>query len=58
MLVGMTEIGERLGYPTDTIRKWRQRDLLPEPAATLAMGPIWTASSIDQWADETNRKRN
>ncbi len=54
-LVGLTEIAVRLGKKVDTVKKWRHRQLLPDPDYTLAQGPIWDWETIRLWAEQTGR---
>lgn len=50
-LVGMSEIGERLGISAGTVRQWRQRDIgFPAPVVELATGPVWSWSDVEAWA--------
>jgi hypothetical protein len=53
--VGLVEIAERLGVAQITARQWRRRGVLPDPKVTLAMGPLWSWSTIERWARETGR---
>ena len=47
--IGARELAEILGEKRTSVRKWKQRKLLPEPITQLAMGPIWTTPQIKQW---------
>ncbi len=54
-LVGLTEIANRLDKKVDTVKKWRHRQLLPEPDYVLAQGPVWEWKTIRTWAEQTGR---
>jgi hypothetical protein len=53
--VGLAEIAERLQVATVTVNQWRTRGVLPAPKVTLAMGPLWSWSTIERWARDTGR---
>jgi len=55
-LVGPVEIAERLGVERATVDKWRQRRVLPDPAATISGSPIWKWGEIVEWASRTGRR--
>lgn len=49
-MVGVSEIAERAGVKHDTVMKWRIRHAdFPEPAAELAMGPVWFWPDVEPW---------
>lgn len=49
-LVGSQEAAALSGMKRTTFQMARLRGLVPEPIATLACGPIWTKSQIEEWA--------
>jgi predicted nucleic acid-binding protein len=52
VLVGITEIAARSGHSANTVQSWRRRHrTFPEPAASLASGPVWEWSSVAAWID-------
>ena len=53
--VGLSDVAARLGYPVDTVRMWRYRGLLPEPAATVSGSPVWDWPDVYRWARRTGR---
>ncbi|MGH2718421.1 MAG: helix-turn-helix transcriptional regulator, partial [Actinomycetota bacterium] len=48
---GINEIAAACGVSIDAARKWQQRGQLPEPAARLSAGWIWTGAEIEQWLE-------
>lgn len=67
-LLGTYEVAELLKIPKPAIAQRRQRsgDLgwkqaypldFPEPVAQLRCGPIWLRSEIEEYAAETERRR-
>jgi hypothetical protein len=54
-LVGVQEIGERLGVKVETVWQWKYRGLLPAVEATISGTPIWEWQRIEAWAIETGR---
>jgi uncharacterized protein len=49
-LVGVAEIAARSGRSTNTVQSWRRRHrTFPEPAATLASGPVWQWPTVAAW---------
>src|SRR2546428_13343761 len=48
-IYGLAEIAQEMGLPRDVARQWYRRRKLPPPTATLAMGPVWTATDIEKW---------
>jgi hypothetical protein len=53
--VGLAEIDERLGVVHGTSRKWRSRNLFPEPDFTVSTYPAWKWETVEAWARETGR---
>lgn len=56
-LIGPGEICELLNAKGNTVANWRRRGLLPEPIATVKMGPLWTRTQIETWAAERAAKK-
>lgn len=54
-LVDRHLIATRLGVPIDTVDKWKQRGLLPEPDYPQLRNPTWHWSTIQKWARQTGR---
>jgi hypothetical protein len=55
-LLGVTEIGLRLGVKPNTVSIWRLRHrTFPAPLVTLSMGPVWYWPDVEAWAE--NRVR-
>lgn len=50
-LLGIQELAELFGKPTNTVRQWRQRGQLPPPDYMVSGTPIWERSTIDAWDD-------
>jgi len=48
-LVGMQEVEKLAGVARSTLRQWKLRGKLPEPAAELACGTVWLKADIEQW---------
>jgi predicted DNA-binding transcriptional regulator AlpA len=48
-LYGIAEIAQALGVSRGLVAQWYRRGKLPEPDARLAMGPVWTAATIEPW---------
>ena len=56
-MVGLREIGRRLGVAPQTPAKWRARGLLPELVCYLGGKPVWRWGEIERWARGTGRLR-
>lgn len=54
-LLGPQEVADLLGCHRDTIRVWRRRRILPEPATHISGMPVWQRETIVGWAKETGR---
>lgn len=53
-LVGVAEIADVLGVPRTTVSMWASRRAasgFPAPIETLAMGPVYSMSSVREWYD-------
>ena len=48
-VVGLAEIADRLGVSKRTATRYTARPDFPQPAARLAMGPIWWTREIEDW---------
>ena len=56
-VLGVAEIAELLDVSKQAVSNWRGRDKgFPEPIADLRSGPVWTYSSIVEWADQKGIK--
>lgn len=53
---GVTEIADAVGIPTSVLYVWKNRGKLPAPDAVLAMGPVWTARTIEPWIRRERRE--
>lgn len=51
-LVGVSEVAERLGWPTGKVSTYAARGLFPEPVAELASGRIWRWQDVERVARE------
>jgi predicted DNA-binding transcriptional regulator AlpA len=47
--LGVGEVSRLLGVHDTTLKNWRRRGRFPEPYATLACGPIWLRTQIEEW---------
>jgi predicted DNA-binding transcriptional regulator AlpA len=54
-LFGIAELAQATGHPRGTLSQWYRRGKLPEPAATLAMGPVWTGPEVTAWIEDHRR---
>ncbi len=57
-LLGLVEIAELLDVERETPRKWRKRNVLPEPDYMISGTPVWRREVIERWARETGRWPN
>jgi len=55
-LLGIKEVGERLGVTYQRAQQLAKRDDFPEPIAPLAATPVWTGSSVDEFNARWDRK--
>jgi hypothetical protein len=55
-LVGVAEIAEMLGVSKQRVGQLRDVKGFPSPAAVLAVGPIWRASSLERFVSEWSRR--
>jgi predicted DNA-binding transcriptional regulator AlpA len=56
-VAGLAEVAKILGVSKRTATRYAKRDDFPRPAAQLAMGPIWHAEDVEEWAGATLVKR-
>lgn len=56
-LVGAAEAVQITGMERGAFNMARVRGQTPEPIVTLACGPIWTRSQIEEWAAARAAKR-
>ena len=54
-LVDSAEIAVMLAVQRGTVKQWRRRGLLPEPAVTVGGRPAWRRDDILAWAVDTGR---
>lgn len=54
-LLGMAEIGQRMGLSRQRIQQLAVRDDFPEPYQELKMGRVWRENDIETWI-RTHRK--
>lgn len=52
VLVGLTEIAERLGVSRQRVDQLRRRPDFPEPVAKLSAGLIWESRDVEAWIAE------
>lgn len=58
-LVSVAEIATRSGRPFNTVQSWRRRHRdFPEPAASLATGPIWSWPVVQRWIERRAAPRS
>lgn len=50
-LMGIAEIAEALNQKRGTVSQWHRRGKLPPPDATLKMGAVWRAETIERWQE-------
>jgi prophage regulatory protein len=48
-VVGLAEVAALLGVSKRTATRYTAREDFPEPAAVLAMGPIWCRAEVEAW---------
>lgn len=54
--VGLLEIADHLHVAHNTVKSWRQRELLPDPRWTVSGAPAWDWElDIIPWARKTGR---
>lgn len=49
-VMGVAEVAALIDRPRQTVAVWLHRDLMPEPDARLACGPVWRGSTVRRWA--------
>lgn len=55
-IVGLIEIAMRAGVKRPVVSTWRTRyENFPEPAADLAVGPIFWWADVERWLKATGR---
>lgn len=55
-LVGAHEIGEMLGVSRQRVHQLVTRPDFPAPVVKLAMGSVWSAEEVRQWARARGRQ--
>jgi len=53
--VGLREISTRLHVSIHTARMWRNRERMPKEVCVVSNVPLWSWSSVEEWADKTGR---
>lgn len=48
---GMSEIGDELDVPRDTVNQWRIREQLPKEDGFASGTPVWLPATILPWLD-------
>ena len=48
-MMTITEVADRLGVKPETVRSYRARGLMPDPAAVYGQSPVWTPEAIEAW---------
>jgi predicted DNA-binding transcriptional regulator AlpA len=48
-IIGVHEIGERIGCNRDSVEEIARSGSFPPPAATLAQGSVWLTSDVENW---------
>ena len=55
-IVGIAEIGAMLDVQPATVVQWRRRGVFDlRPAFELAIGDVWYAADVAEWARKTGR---
>lgn len=54
-VLGAQEIGQLFGVSRQRVYQLVSRPDFPEPMARLAMGNVWIASEVRQWAEQRGR---
>lgn len=55
-IIDIPGVAQRLGVKVATVRIWRYRKELPNPAGYVSGCPYWETWIIDAWASQTGRK--
>jgi hypothetical protein len=55
IVLAEADVAARLGYPVATVRMWRWRGLLPDPAVVVSGSPVWSWPDVYRWAKSTGR---
>lgn len=48
-------IAKMFGVRPETVHKWRDRGLLPDPAGYISRCPYWIRSALEIWGIQTRR---
>jgi len=56
-VVGLAEVAELLDVSKRTATRYTARPDFPEPAAELAMGPIWLRADVERWSSRSPVRR-
>lgn len=55
-LAGAAEIAKMLGVSRQRVFQLTSRPTFPAPVATLAMGKVWRAGDVIEWAKDSQRE--
>ena len=50
-LLTYDNIADKVGLHKETIRKYRQREVFPEPHAYFNRTPVWTEEQVNAWIE-------
>ena len=56
-LMGRLEIADLLGVSQQRVNQLARRKDFPEPVARLALGQVWDAAAVREWAEKRERER-
>lgn len=56
-VAGLAEVAGLLGVSKRTATRYTTREDFPQPAAQLAMGPIWWIEDVEDWSRTTPIRR-
>jgi predicted DNA-binding transcriptional regulator AlpA len=50
-LLTYDNIADKVGLHKETIRKYRQREVFPEPHTYFNRTPVWTEEQVNAWIE-------